>query len=59
MRAAEWEAASTTPGFIAADGVFEWVEPGADKVNVKKHGKAEARPDAAQKDVTFRMAKDI
>jgi serine/threonine-protein kinase len=59
LRAAEWDAASTTPGFIAADGVFEWVEPGADKVNVKKHGKGAARPDGAQKDVTFRMAKDI
>ena len=59
LRAAEWDAASTTPGFISTDGLLEWVEPGADKVNAKKHGKGEVRPDGAQKDVTFRMAKDI
>ena len=59
LRADEWDAASTTPGFIVTDGLWEWVEPGADKVHVKKHGKGETRPDGAQKDVTFRMAKDI
>ena len=59
LRAAEWTAASTTPGFIAVDKMWEWVESPKEKRIVVQHGKSANRPDKEQKDVTFRMARDI
>lgn len=59
LRAAEWTAASTTPGFIAVDGMWEWVESPKEKRMVVQHGKSATRPDKEQKDVTFRMARDV
>jgi serine/threonine-protein kinase len=53
----EWTAASKTPGFAAADGVFEWVDSSADKKPVRQRDKTETRPDAKHRDVTFRMAR--
>lgn len=55
----EWDAASVTPGFVVAGkGVLEWVESPDEKKRIaKQHGKSETRPDAKQKDVTFRTAK--
>ena len=56
----EWTAASVTPGFVVADGLLEWVDsPEETKKIVRQHGKSLIRPDAPQKDVTFRMAKDL
>ncbi|HEY5927778.1 MAG TPA: serine/threonine-protein kinase [Kofleriaceae bacterium] len=59
LRAAEWTAASTTPGFISMDGMWEWVESPKDARTVVQHGKNQPRPDKEHKDVTFRMAVDI
>ncbi|HEX5058358.1 MAG TPA: serine/threonine-protein kinase [Kofleriaceae bacterium] len=59
LRAAEWTAASTTPGFISIDKMYEWVESPKEARQVVQHGKSQGRPDKAQKDVTFRVARDI
>jgi eukaryotic-like serine/threonine-protein kinase len=59
LRAAEWTAASTTPGFISVDGMWEWVESPTASRTVVQHGKTQGRPDKEHKDVTFRMAIDI
>jgi len=59
LRSDEWDAATTTPGVVVADGVFEWVESPEGKRTVRQHGKTLVRPDAPQKDVTFRVAKDL
>jgi eukaryotic-like serine/threonine-protein kinase len=59
LRAAEWTAASTTPGFIAVDGLWEWVESAQSSRQVVQHGKAQPRADKAFKDVTFRMAVEV
>jgi len=59
LRPEEWDAASTTPGFISVDGLFEWVESPEGQRTVRQHGKTETRPDKKHKDVTFRMARDI
>ncbi|MEP6865949.1 MAG: serine/threonine-protein kinase [Deltaproteobacteria bacterium] len=59
LRSDEWDAATTTPGVVVADGIFEWVESPEGKRAVRQHGKTLVRPDAAQKDVTFRVAKDL
>ncbi len=56
----EWDAASVTPGFTVADGVFEWVESPDEKKKVaRQHAKTSVRADARYKDVTFRMARDL
>ncbi len=59
LRADEWSAASTTPGFISVDGMWEWVESPKESRLVVQHGKSQPRPDKEHKDVTFRMAMDI
>jgi serine/threonine-protein kinase len=59
LRMAEWTAASTTPGFISIDGMWEWVESPKEARTVVQHGKSQPRPDKEHKDVTFRMAQDI
>ncbi len=59
LRGDEWDAAAALPGFSAADGLSEWVESPEGKREVKKKGGGGVRPDGPQKDVTFRMAKDI
>ncbi|HEY4238484.1 MAG TPA: protein kinase [Kofleriaceae bacterium] len=59
LTSAEWDAASVTPGFTVGDGVYEWVDAGPEqKTVVRQHGKTQPRPDAGQKDVTFRIARD-
>ncbi|HEY0192342.1 MAG TPA: SUMF1/EgtB/PvdO family nonheme iron enzyme, partial [Kofleriaceae bacterium] len=52
----EWDSAMTTPGVAPADGLREWVESPGDKKAVRARGVVEIRPDAAQNDVTFRIA---
>ncbi|HET9987389.1 MAG TPA: serine/threonine-protein kinase [Kofleriaceae bacterium] len=59
LRSDEWDAATTTPGVVVADGIYEWVESPEGKRTVRQHGKTLVRPDGAQKDVTFRVAKDL
>jgi hypothetical protein len=59
LRAAEWTAASTTPGFISLDGMWEWVESPKESRVVVQHGKSQPRADKEHKDVTFRMAVDV
>jgi len=59
LRSDEWNAASTTPGVITHDGVLEWVESPEGKRTVRQHGKTLVRPDNPQKDVSFRVAKDL
>ena len=60
LTSAEWERAAVTPNFIVSDGLYEWVDsPEEKQKTVRAHGKTLTRPDAKQKDVTFRMAKDI
>jgi hypothetical protein len=57
----EWDAAIKTPGVQTAGDLLEWVEsPPSDDAKtktVRQPGKAVTRPDQAQPDVTFRMAK--
>jgi len=56
----EWERAAVTPNFTVRDGLLEWVDsPEEKQKTVRAHGKTGTRPDAKQKDVTFRMARDI
>ena len=52
----EWDSAITTPGVRVAGDLLEWVESPADPKQVRQRGKTLARPDAPQKDITFRMA---
>ena len=59
LRADEWDAAATTPGVTVSDGVLEWVESLEGKRTVRQHGKTLIRPDKPQKDVSFRVAKDL
>jgi serine/threonine-protein kinase len=59
LRSDEWDAATTTPGVVVTDGIYEWVESPEGKRTVRQHGKTQVRPDNAQKDVTFRVAKDL
>jgi serine/threonine-protein kinase len=55
----EWLAASTTPGFIIEPGLSEWVESiDEKKKTIRGQGKPQTRPDAKQKDVTFRTARN-
>jgi serine/threonine-protein kinase len=56
----EYEAAVITTGVIASPVQFEWVAPAVGKnAPVRAPGKAATRPQAGQKDVTFRLAKDL
>ena len=59
LRSDEWDAAVVTPGVVVTDGLFEWVESPEGKRTVRQHGKTLVRPDKEQKDVTFRVAKDL
>lgn len=59
LRSDEWDAAAVTAGFVVRDGIFEWVESFDTKKTVRQHGKTLVRADSAQKDVTFRIAKDL
>jgi serine/threonine protein kinase len=59
LTAEEWDAASRTADFSAAEGVFEWVDsPGDKKAIRQRNGKSDIRADAPHRDVTFRIAKD-
>ena len=56
----EWQAAVVTPGVIASPTQFEWIAPAVGKeAPVRAPGKSATRPLAGQKDVTFRLAKDL
>jgi eukaryotic-like serine/threonine-protein kinase len=56
----EWEAAAITTGVIASPTQFEWVAPAVgNKAPVRAVGKAATRPQSGQKDVTFRLGKDL
>jgi serine/threonine-protein kinase len=56
----EWDSASTTPGFQVSGDLLEWIESPDEKNKVaRQHGKTSVRPDKPQKDVTFRMAKQL
>ncbi len=60
LTAEEWDAAVVTTGVIASPAQFEWVSPAVGKqAPVRAPGKAEKRPLAGHKDVTFRLAKDL
>jgi serine/threonine-protein kinase len=59
LRDDEWTAAAGLPQFVAADGLYEWVESPEGKREVRAKGASQIRSDAPQKDVTFRMAEDI
>jgi serine/threonine-protein kinase len=60
LTADEWEAAVVTPGVIASPTQLEWVSPAVGKeAPVRAPGKAATRPLAGQKDVTFRLGKDL
>jgi hypothetical protein len=56
----EWDSAALTPGFRVSGDLFEWVEsPDDNNRVVRQRGKSQVRPDQPQKDVTFRMAKQL
>lgn len=58
LTAQQWDAAMTTPGFVTAVGLFEWVD-GAKTGNARKPGVASTRGDRGHLDVTFRLVKDL
>jgi serine/threonine protein kinase len=59
LTSAEWDAASTTPGFVMPPAILEWVDsPDEKKKTARSHGKNVIRPDEMQPDVTFRMARN-
>jgi serine/threonine-protein kinase len=59
LTSAEWDAASTTPGFVMPPAILEWVDsPDEKKKTARSHGKNVVRPDDKQTDVTFRMARN-
>lgn len=54
----QWDFAASTPGFRVSGELLEWIESPDDKTKVvRQHGKSIMRSDKAQKDVTFRMAR--
>jgi formylglycine-generating enzyme required for sulfatase activity len=59
LRPDEWARAAAMPWFASGDGQFEWVESPAGSRQVRSKTGLEPRPDEGQKDVTFRVAKDL
>jgi hypothetical protein len=59
VREDEWSAATVQPGVIVKPDLWEWVESPGDKKLVRRHGETESRADREQKDVTFRIARDL
>ncbi|MEZ4362237.1 MAG: serine/threonine-protein kinase [Kofleriaceae bacterium] len=59
LTAEEWDRASTMPGFVVVDGLFEWIESEGAKRTAKKHGQVVERKDQEQPDVTFRLAREL
>jgi serine/threonine-protein kinase len=59
LRDEEWDRAVATPGVVVNDALFEWVESPPSRLEVRQHAKSQVRPDQEQRDVTFRMAKDL
>ena len=56
----EWDDAAVTPNFVSVDpSLLEWIDSGTDKRVAHQHGKAETRAGKPDRDVTFRVAKDI
>ena len=49
MRADEWDRAATAPGFVVADGLFEWVESPEGKREVRRHGSPVSSVEGAKK----------
>ena len=58
LRSDEYAPAAATPGFVAPDGLFEWIESPEGKREVRSKPKAQIRPDKAAPDITFRVVKD-
>jgi eukaryotic-like serine/threonine-protein kinase len=60
MTSEEWDSAAATPGFQVPGALFEWIEsPDENNRVVRQRGKSQVRPDEPQKDVTFRLAKQL
>jgi hypothetical protein len=60
LTSTEWDLAAATPGFQVSGDLFEWVESPDEKTKVvRQPGKSVVRADKPQKDVTFRMAKQL
>jgi len=60
MTSDEWDSAATTPGVRVQGELLEWVEsPDENARTARQKGKSVVRPDRPQKDVTFRMAKQL
>jgi Sulfatase-modifying factor enzyme 1 len=59
LTAAEWDQASTMPGFLVNDGLYEWVESDGARRIAKRHGGNDGRKDQEYSDVTFRLARDL
>ncbi|MGE0548000.1 MAG: protein kinase [Kofleriaceae bacterium] len=60
LTAAELEAALATPGITSAGNLFEWVaSPDEKKLTVRQGAKSQTRPDQKQRDVTFRVGRDL
>jgi serine/threonine-protein kinase len=59
LRDDEWDTAAVTPGFVVQPELLEWVEADGDKRIARQHGKHVAKTGKADKDVSFRVAKDL
>jgi eukaryotic-like serine/threonine-protein kinase len=58
LTAEEWTLASTMPGFVVIDKLYEWVESDGARRTAKKHGDSQLRKDQEYDDVTFRLARE-
>ncbi len=58
LRSDEFGPAAATPGFVAPEGMFEWIESPEGKREVRSRPRSQIRPDKGQPDVTFRVVKD-
>ena len=56
----DWEFAAATKGYVLPDAMFEWIDsPDEAALTTRARALVSRRPDAEQKDVTFRMAKNL
>jgi serine/threonine protein kinase len=59
VRDDEWDIATVSAGVAVADKTYEWIDSPGDKKMVRARGGAQERANREQKDVTFRIARDL
>ncbi len=59
LRDAEWDVAAVSPGFVVTPELLEWVQSDGERRVARQHGKHEQRNGKPQRDVGFRIARDL